>query len=79
MDAVIDLGQISLDVPAKLFHFLGLESFKFFDQIDFELRADPHAELKGNVFVGICTAYLPAFARSPIACVFSTHSLTLSL
>ena len=23
--------------------------------------------------------YLPAFARSPIACVFSTHSLTLRL
>ena len=54
MDSIVDLGQISLDVPAKLFHFLGLESFKFLDQIDFELRADPHTELKGNVFVGIC-------------------------
>ena len=31
MDAVIDFGQVSLDVPAKLFHFLGLEPLKLLD------------------------------------------------
>ena len=56
MDAVVDLGQVSLNVPAKLFHFLGLKSLKLFDQIDFELRANPHAKLKGDVLVGVCAA-----------------------
>lgn len=56
MYPVIDLGEISLDIPAKLFHLLGLEPFKLLDQIDFELRADPHTELEGNVLVGICPA-----------------------
>ena len=31
MDAVIDFGKISLDIPTELFEFLGLESLKFLD------------------------------------------------
>ena len=56
MDAVIDLDQVSLDVPAKLFHFLGLEPLKLLDQIQFEFDRDPRGKLKGNLLVGVSTA-----------------------
>ena len=36
MDSIVDLGQISLDVPAQAVSFLGLEPLKLLDQIQFE-------------------------------------------
>jgi len=41
MNAIIDLGKVALDIPAKLFHFLGLEPLKLFDQVKFKLHGDP--------------------------------------
>lgn len=61
MDAVIDLGQISLDVPAKLFHFLGLEPLKLLDQIQFEFDRDPRGKLEGNLLVSVGSAIAASF------------------
>ena len=61
MDAVIDLGQISLDVPAKLFHFLGLEPLKFLDQIQLEFNRNPGGKLKGDLFVCISATVSTSF------------------
>ena len=51
MDAVIDLCQSALEVPPKLEAVVLnlLEAAKFFDQIDFELGADPHTKFEGDV------------------------------
>ena len=51
MDAVIDLGQSALEVPIELeaVVLILLEAAKFFDQIDFELGADPHTKFEGDV------------------------------
>ena len=51
MDAVIDLCQSALEVPPKLeaVVLILLEAAKFFDQIDFELGADPHTKFEGDV------------------------------
>jgi hypothetical protein len=55
VDAVVDLGQRPLEVPFQLeaVVFLVFEAAKLFDQINFELRADPHSEFKGNVRMGV--------------------------
>ena len=31
MNTIIDLGKVAFDISAKLFHLLGLESFKLLD------------------------------------------------
>ena len=61
MDAVVDLGQISLDVPAKLFHLLGLEPLKFLDQIQLEFNRNPGGKLKGDLFVCISATLSTSF------------------
>ena len=51
MGAAVDLGEGALEVPPKLepVDLIILEAAKFFDQIDFELGADPHTKFEGNV------------------------------
>ncbi len=48
VDAVIDLGERALEIPPELepVVFVVLEATEFFDQIDFELGADPQPNSK---------------------------------
>ena len=55
VNAIIDLGKVALDIPAKLLQLLGLEPLKLFDEVDFEFGADPHTELKGDVLICVCS------------------------
>lgn len=41
MDAVVDLGQVSLHIPTKLFLLQLLHALEFLDQVEFELDRDP--------------------------------------
>jgi len=54
VDAVVDLGERALEIPIELEAavFVVLEAAEFFDQINFEFRADPHAELECDVGMG---------------------------
>ena len=56
VDAIVNLCQIPLDVPAELLLLLLLESLKLLDQIKLEFHRDPCRELKGDIFVGIGAA-----------------------
>src|SRR6266699_228327 len=62
MDALIQLRQSAVEIPrereAAVLVFL--QALEFPDQVDFELRADPHAELKGDVLVGVSAAVAPS-------------------
>ena len=55
MDAVVDLGEGALEVPIELeaVVFLVLEALEFLDEVEFEFRAEPRAELEGDVLVGV--------------------------
>ena len=74
MDAIIDLGEVALDVPAELFKFFRLEPLKLFDEVDFEFGADPHTELKGDVLICVCSAISSGFG-SETNCVGFFHPL----
>jgi hypothetical protein len=58
MDAVVDLGQGALEVPTELepVVFLVLETLKFLDEVELELRAEPRAKLEGDVPVCVGAA-----------------------
>ena len=58
VDAVVDLGKGALEVPIELeaIVFLVLEALEFLDEVELELRAEPGAELKGDVLVGVGAA-----------------------
>ncbi len=55
MDAVVDLGEGALEVPAELeaVVFVVLEALELLDEVELELGAEPGAEFKGNVLVSI--------------------------
>jgi len=67
VDAVIDLGQGALEVPTELepVVFLVFEAAEFFDQVNFELRADPRPELKSDVRMGESAAISPRCGLEP--------------
>ena len=54
VDAVVDLGEGALEIPAELetVVFVVLEALEFLDEVELELRAEPRSELEGDVFVG---------------------------
>ena len=58
VDAVVDLGEGALEVPIELepVVFVILEALKFRDEVELELRAEPRAELEGDVLVGVGAA-----------------------
>ena len=58
MDAIVDFRQSALEVPIEFeaVVFVGLEAAELFDQIYLKFGTDPHAELKGDVGVGIGAA-----------------------
>jgi len=53
VDAIIQLRQRAVEVPRQRepAAFVLLEPLEFLDEIDLEFRADPHTELKRDVFV----------------------------
>ena len=63
VDAVVDLGEITADVPAQLFPFLVFKALKLFDEVNFEFGADPHVKLKGNVLVSVGAAVAPSLGH----------------
>ncbi len=65
VDAVVDLYQIAFDIPAKLLVFSLFEPLELHDEVDFEFGADPHAELKCDIFVGIGAAVSPRSCFDP--------------
>ena len=54
MDAVVDLGEGALEIPAELeaVVFLVFEPLEFLDEVEFELNRDPGSEFESNVLVG---------------------------
>ena len=58
MEAVIELGQGAVEVPCQGEPpaLVVLETTEFLDKIDFELGADPHAELEGDIGMRIGAA-----------------------
>ncbi len=58
VDAVIDLCEGALEIPTELeaVVFFVLEALEFLDQVELEFRAEPRAELEGDVLVGVGAA-----------------------
>lgn len=61
MDAVVYPGEVSANVPARLFLIFVFEALELFDEKELELHRNPHAKFKGNLLVRVCAA-IPAFA-----------------
>jgi hypothetical protein len=58
VDAVIDFCEGALEIPTELeaVVFFILEALEFLDEVELEFRAEPRAELKGDVLVGVGAA-----------------------
>ena len=54
-----------MQVPLQrlAFGFLVFEALELFDEVELEFRADPHAEFKGDIFMGIGAAVSPCFGE----------------
>jgi hypothetical protein len=67
VDAVVDLGEGALEVPAKLqaVVFLVLEALKLFDEVQLEFDGDPGGELEGDVLMGVGTAVTASTGNKP--------------
>lgn len=77
MDVVIDFGEGALQVPIELEAriFLVLQALEFADEVNLELRTDPHSKFKGNVFVGVCATGPASFGNdSNSICRFNPFS-----
>ena len=61
VDAVVQLRERAVEVPGEgeAAVFVLLEALEFLDEVDFELGADPQAELEGDVAVGESAAVAP--------------------
>jgi len=55
VDTVVDLGKGAVEIPGKgeTAVFVFLKALEFFDEVDFELGANPHPELKGDVVMSV--------------------------
>src|SRR3990167_2001797 len=58
MNTVIELGKSPVKIPreGQSATFIFLQATEFLDQIDLELRTDPHPKLKSNIRMSICAA-----------------------
>jgi hypothetical protein len=67
VDAVVDLGQGALEVPAQLqaVVFLVLEAAELLDQVQLEFDGDPGGKLEGDVLVGEGTAVATSTGNKP--------------
>ena len=81
VNAVVELGKRAVEIPSQrqAAVLLLLEPAELFHQVNLELRADPHAELKGNIRMSIGPAVSARRGLESDSPVFSTHSLTLIL
>ena len=54
----VEFGEGAVEVPreGQAAVFVVFEALEFFDEVDFELRADPHAEFEGDILVCISAA-----------------------
>ncbi len=70
MNAVVDLGQGALEIPAEfeLVVFFVLEALEFLDKVELELRAKPRTELEGNVLVGVGSSTITSSPRLKSNC-----------
>jgi hypothetical protein len=59
MNAIVDFGKVSFDVPAERFALFFFEPLKFLDQIELKFDGDPRGELKGDVLMSVCAAIAP--------------------
>jgi len=53
INAIVDFGKATADVPAQLFLLFVFKALEFFDEIEFKLYRNPGGKLKGNIFVSI--------------------------
>ncbi len=62
VEAVVDLGQSAIEIPSEreTSVFILLEPLEFLDEVNLELRADPHPKLEGDVVVGVSAAVTPS-------------------
>lgn len=67
VNAIVDLGQCALKVPfqPEPVVFRILEALEFRDEVELEFRAEPRAELEGDVFVGIGAALATRAGNQP--------------
>jgi hypothetical protein len=67
VDAVVDLGQRPLEVPAGLqaVVLLVLEALKFLNQVQLEFDGDPGGEFEGDVLMGVGTAVAASTGNRP--------------
>ena len=65
MDAVVDLGQSALEIPAEFepVVFFVFEALELLDEIKLEFRAEPGSEFEGDVLVGVGSSTVTPGAR----------------
>ena len=56
MDPVIDLCQVTPDIPAELPVLFILEPLEFLDKIEFELHRDPRGEFIRDILMSVRAA-----------------------
>jgi hypothetical protein len=58
VETVMNLGEGAVEVPGEgeAAVFILLEALEFLDEVELEFRAEPRAELKGDVLVGVGAA-----------------------
>ena len=61
VDMVVYLRQLSFGTPTDGLLLFGLQSLEFLYDEDFELMANPHGKLEGNVLMGIGTTVTAGF------------------
>ena len=61
MDPVVYFGKLSFGSPSYQFLLLFLQTLEFLDNINLELRAYPHRELKCDVLMGIRASIASGF------------------
>ena len=52
MDAIVDLGEVSLDVPAESLSLFFLEALEFLDEIELELDYRPRRRTRRRCLYG---------------------------
>jgi hypothetical protein len=65
VEPIVDLGQGAVEVPVEgeATIFVLLQTLEFLDEVQLELRAEPGAELEGNVPVGKGAAIAPSLGN----------------
>ena len=70
MYTVVDFRQLTFRRPTQQTLLLRLQPLKFLDDVDFELRANPHRKFKGYILVGVCTTISTGFCLNTYCVCF---------